>query len=102
VSERTLHRVAEAEQRAIAAQQVLEHPALREAFERLSASYQSAFINSAPHEREDRENAYFRLRALEELRIDLESVVGGGRIMAHNARGTLRRTTGSPLKNNHP
>jgi hypothetical protein len=93
VNERLNAQLDDAHRRAVQANLLLDNPLLRDAFKALSNSYLSVFENSEPEASAQREAAYYRLRALHELRADLESVVNGGRVLAHNARGAIRKTT---------
>lgn len=81
-----LQQAAEAERLAAGTRSLLENPAVSAAFERLEAVYTSAWRHSAPGATTDREHAFMMLRALDALKADLESVVTGGRVAAHNVR----------------
>lgn len=79
-------KIAEAQRKAHEAEMLLANPALQDAFERLEEEYTAAWKNSAPHRSDEREVAYFRLQALEQLRNDLESVSKGGKVSEFNNR----------------
>jgi hypothetical protein len=75
--------------RAHQAQQLLTNPSFREASEALEAHYTKRWRESAPDGQAVREDAWFMLRALTELRRHLQSQVEGGQMAAFNLRSKL-------------
>lgn len=67
-----------------AAEAVLNSPVFNEAFEILEDKYINSFLRSNLEQRDLRETAYLSLRVLSELRLELESMINGGKLAAKN------------------
>ena len=63
-----------------AAERVLNDPIISEAFEKLEAKYNSAWVSSGFEDSQKRETIYLSIRALGELRLELESMINTGKI----------------------
>ena len=63
-----------------AAEKLLNDPIISEAFEKLETKYNSAWISSSLEDSQKRETIYLSIRALGELRLELESMVNSGKI----------------------
>jgi hypothetical protein len=81
--------VDQAERSAIDAKQLLENPMLRAAFVVLENEYLAAWRGSDHGDAAKRETAFFRLRALDEMKRDLSAVVSGGKVASFNQRRSL-------------
>jgi hypothetical protein len=77
-------------QRAEAARRLLENPTMKEALDSLEKAYIQQFRLSGGSQVEAREDAYFMLRALDELKRHLAATVQGGKVAAFNLRSRLR------------
>jgi len=82
--------LASAELAARDARGAMEHPGLRAALERLEARYLDQIRASSPTDRDAREAAYFRLRALADLRADLSATAAAPSVIARNHRSVLK------------
>ena len=63
-----------------AAERLLNDPIISEAFEKLETKYNSAWISSGLDDCQKRETLYLSIRALGELRLELESMINTGKI----------------------
>ena len=63
-----------------AAEKLLNDPIISEAFEKLEAKYNSAWVSSSLEDNHKRETLYLSIRALGELRLELESMINSGKI----------------------
>ena len=63
-----------------AAEKLLNDPIISEAFEKLETKYNSAWISSGLEDSQKRETIYLSIRALGELRLELESMINSGKI----------------------
>jgi hypothetical protein len=63
-----------------AAEKLFNDPILSEAFEKLEAKYNSAWVSSGLEDNQKRETLYLSIRALGELRLELESMINTGKI----------------------
>ncbi len=63
-----------------AAEKLLNDPIISEAFEKLETKYNSAWISSSLEDSQKRETLYLSLRALGELKLELESMINTGKI----------------------
>lgn len=82
--------LANAELAARDARGALEHPGLQAAIGRLEAQYLDQIRASGPTDRDGREAAYFRLRALADLRADLSATAAAPSVIARNHRSALK------------
>ncbi len=82
--------LAQAELAARDARAALEHPGLKAALERLEASYLDQIRASGPTDRDAREAAYFRLRALADLRADLSATAVAPSVITRNHKSALK------------
>lgn len=80
--------VSDAEGVARSAEELLRSSGFRSAMARLEAAYLSEWRASAVSAGGERERIFLRLRALDELRADLETAAAGGRLTARNLRLT--------------
>jgi hypothetical protein len=62
------------------AKQILDDPLMQDAFDALEASYESTWRNSSEAEAAKREQIYLSLKALEGVKLELESAVTGGKL----------------------
>jgi hypothetical protein len=86
--EANAHTLGEAEAVAHGAERVLSSKAMKDAFARLEAAYLSEWRASQVSAAGERERIFLRLRALDELKADLETASAGGRLTARNLRLT--------------
>ena len=63
-----------------AAEKLLNDPISSEAFEKLEHKYNSAWISSGLEDNQKRETLYLSIRALGELKLELESMINTGKI----------------------
>ena len=63
-----------------AAEKLLNDPIISEAFEKLETKYNSAWISSGLEDSQKRETLYLSIRALGELKLELESMINTGKI----------------------
>ena len=63
-----------------AAEKLLNDPIISEAFEKLEAKSNSAWVASGFEDNQKRETIYLSIRALGELRLELESMINSGKI----------------------
>ena len=59
---------------------MLNDPIISEAFEKLENKYNSAWVSSGLEDNQKRETLYLSIRALGELRLELESMINTGKI----------------------
>ena len=64
--------------KANAARSVLEDPVIQEAFENLEDHYNKAWVNSGLEDSVARERIFLSLRALSDLKAELESMINSG------------------------
>ena len=64
----------------ISAKTLIEDPILQEVFEKLETSYNNAWISSGLDDVQKRETLYLSIRALSQLKLELESMIMGGKI----------------------
>jgi len=64
--------------KANAARSVLEDPVIQEAFENLEDHYNEAWVNSGLEDSVARERIFLSLRALSDLKAELESMINSG------------------------
>ena len=67
-----------------AADAVLTSPVFSEAFEILEEKYINAWLSSGIPDKDHRETLFMSLRVLSEVRLELESMVNGGKIAKNN------------------
>ena len=67
-----------------AANAVLTSPVFSEAFESLEDRYISSWLSSQMEDKDHRELQFLSLRVLSEVRLELESMVNGGKIAKNN------------------
>ena len=67
-----------------AADAVLTSPVCSEAFEILEEKYINAWLSSGIPDKDHRETLFMSLRVLSEVRLELESMVNGGKIAKNN------------------
>lgn len=67
-----------------AADSVLSSPVFQEAFELLEDKYITSWITSGIDERDKREQNFLSLRALSDMRLELESMINSGKLAAKN------------------
>ena len=63
-----------------AAEKLLNDPIISEAFEKLETKYNSAWVSSGLEDSQKRETLYLSIRALGELKLELESMINTGKI----------------------
>jgi|TARA_R110000823_G_scaffold43402_2_gene112899 hypothetical protein len=64
----------------ISAKTLIEDPILQEVFEKLETSYNNAWISSGLDDVQKRETLYLSIRALSQFKLELESMIMGGKI----------------------
>ena len=62
------------------AKRLIEDPILQEVFEKLETSYNNAWISSGLDDVQKRETLYLSIRALSQFKLELESMIMGGKI----------------------
>jgi hypothetical protein len=62
------------------AQKLIEDPILQEIFGKLETSYNNSWISSGLEDSQKRETLYLSIRALAEFKLELESMIMGGKI----------------------
>mgnify|MGYP003982427633 FL=1 len=62
------------------AQKLIEDPILQEIFGKLETSYNNSWISSGLEDSQKREPLYLSIRALAEFKLELESMIMGGKI----------------------
>ena len=62
------------------AQKLIEDPIIQEVFEKLETSYNNSWISSGLEDSQKRETLYLSIRALSEFKLELESMITGGKI----------------------
>ena len=67
-----------------AAEAVLTSPVFIEAFEILEEKYINSWLSSGIPDKDHRETQFLSLRVLSEMRLELESMVNGGKIAKNN------------------
>ena len=67
-----------------AAAAVLNSPVFQDSFEILEERYISNWISSGIDDKDNRETQFLSLRVLSEIRLELESMINGGKIAARN------------------
>ena len=67
-----------------AADAVLTSPVFIEAFEILEEKYINSWLSSQMEDKDHRETQFLSLRVLSEVRLELESMVNGGKIAKNN------------------
>ena len=67
-----------------AAEAVLTSPVFIEAFEILEERYINSWLSSGIPDKDHRETQFLSLRVLSEVRLELESMVNGGKIAKNN------------------
>ena len=63
---------------------VVNSPVFQEAFELLEDKYITSWITSGIDERDKREQNFLSLRALSDMRLELESMINSGKLAAKN------------------
>ena len=63
-----------------AAERLLNDPIISESFEKLETKYNSAWVSSGLEDSQKRETLYLSIRALGELKLELESMINTGKI----------------------
>jgi hypothetical protein len=81
--------IAEALDTSVNAKTVLESAAFQKAFEDLQAQYTLTWRNSKAAEAQLREDAYYMLRALDELKGNLKAAAAAGGIVTFNLRRSI-------------
>lgn len=81
--------VAQAVQASDAASSILNHPGFQKAVGDLERSYIDAWRKAPPGAVQQREDAYFMLRALDELRNNLRAAAAAGGVVSFNLRRTI-------------
>lgn len=74
------------------AQRLMENPVLIEALDSIKRRQTNAFAGSAPDDVRKRETAYFTLKAIEELELQLGKIKSDGLIEADKARRAVRKS----------
>jgi hypothetical protein len=64
----------------VSAKTLIEDPILQEVFEKLETSYNNAWISSGLDDVQKRETLYLSIRALSQFKLELESMIMGGKI----------------------
>jgi hypothetical protein len=72
-----------AAEKGVRAQELLDHPEFRGALAAVRERYHKIWEQSAPEDRETREQAYQALAAVSELERELRIVLGSGRLAAN-------------------
>lgn len=80
------YKIDQADRAAREVKQLLDHPRLQEAMTRLEDIYIKNWRETPQAQQEDRERIYYRIRALDELRHDLQAVIEGSKVLAYNSR----------------
>ena len=62
------------------AERLLNDPIIHEIFETLGSRYNNAWVSSGLDDTQKRETMFLALRALEEFKLELESLILGGKI----------------------
>jgi len=62
------------------AKTLIEDPILQEVFEKLETSYNNAWISSGLDDVQKRETLYLSIRALSQFKLELESMIMGGKL----------------------
>ena len=81
--------MAQAVQASDAANGVLNHPGFLAAADLLERTYMDAWRRTAPTDTAKREDAYYMLRALDELRSNLKAAAAAGGVVTFNLRRTI-------------
>lgn len=82
--------VAEALDKSVNAKTVLESAAFQKAFDDLHEQYTLAWRNSKAGESDLREDAYYMIRALNEVKANLKAAAAAGGIVTFNLRRTIQ------------
>lgn len=69
-----------------AAEKLMENPVLREALEAIKRKAIATFSSSGPLDSDKRETAYFTLKAIEDLELQLEKIKSDGVYEAEKAK----------------
>ncbi|MBM0204043.1 hypothetical protein JNW90_13685 [Micromonospora sp. STR1s_5] len=85
------YKVAEAEAKADAAQQLKDSVVLNKLFSALRDKYTEEWRRSPPEHAEMRETLYYRLQALDAVLADLESMAKRGKVTSFNNRSKVSR-----------
>lgn len=83
--------VQEALEASASASNLLEHPAFRQAVAACEEAYTAAWRNSGPGGQQTREDAWMMLRALDELKANLEAAAAAGKLTSFNLRRSMAR-----------
>ena len=62
------------------AQTLINDPIIQEVFEKLEKSYNNAWISSGLEDSQKRETLYLSIHALSQFKLELESMIMGGKI----------------------
>jgi hypothetical protein len=82
--------ISDAAQAGALAASVRDHAGLQAAFKRLEAFYIQQIRNSAPTDTEGREASFLLLRALDQLRQDIEATISGAEVTSFNLQRRQR------------
>jgi hypothetical protein len=63
-----------------AAEKLFNDPLIQEVFEKMEASYNNAWVSSGFNDVQKRETLYLSIRALSDFKLELESMIMGGKI----------------------
>jgi len=63
-----------------AAEKLFNDPIIQEVFEKLETSYNNAWVSSGLEDSQKRETLYLSIRALSQFKLELESMIMGGKI----------------------
>ena len=63
-----------------AAERLLNDPIIQEVFEKLESHYNNAWVSSGLEDTQKRETMFLALRALGEFKLELESLILGGKL----------------------
>lgn len=74
------------------AQRLMENPVLIEALETIRRKQTTVFATSAPGDRDKRETAYYTLKAIEELELQLSKFKSDGVFEAEKAKRAVRKS----------
>ena len=63
-----------------AAEKLFNDPLIQEVFEKMETSYNNAWVSSGLDDIQKRETLFLSIRALSEFKLELESMITGGKI----------------------
>tara|TARA_Y100000034_G_C6818889_1_gene368624 strand:+ start:127 stop:372 length:246 start_codon:yes stop_codon:yes gene_type:complete len=63
-----------------AAEKLFNNPLIQEVFEKMETSYNNAWVSSGLDDIQKRETLFLSIRALSEFKLELESMITGGKI----------------------